>query len=119
MYTLTQAKEKMQKYVDYQNNIFLWNHDKVTNIIILDEFTEEKEFGWIFFWQEKDLTEDMSNFVVGNGPIIIEKETLNMYAMMTALPVEDNVKIYLEDKNALARLEIDEWGNFDVVNIDE
>lgn len=63
------------------------------------------------------MKKDNSNFVVGNGPIIIEKDTLDMYAMMTALPVNENIEIYLQDKNKLAKLAIDEYGNFDVVNI--
>lgn len=117
MYTFEQAKQLMQKYVDFQNNVFLWTDNIKTNIIILDKFTEEHPFGWVFYWQEKNLKKDNSNFVVGNGPIIIEKETLDMYTMMTALPVKENIEIYLENKNKLAKLTMDEYGNFDVVNI--
>ena len=114
MYTFEQAKQLMQKYVDFQNNVFLWTDNIKTNIVILDKFTEEHSFGWVFYWQEKDLKKDNSNFVVGNGPIIIEKDTLDMYAM---IPVNENIEIYLQDKNKLAKLAIDEYGNFDVVNI--
>ncbi len=99
MYTFEQAKAKMQKFVDYQNNIFLWNYNEKTNIAILNDLTEYTDFGWIFFWQEKEPKQDFSNFVVGNGPIIIEKDTLDMYMMMTALTVNDNVAIYSTDKN--------------------
>lgn len=119
MYTFEQAKAKMQKYVDYQNNMFLWNYDSKPNIVIYDNLTMTEKFGWVFFWQSKDIKKDYSNVVVGNGPIIIEKDSLDMYKMMTANEVEENIKIYLEDKNKLAKLEIDEDGNFDVVNIDD
>jgi hypothetical protein len=120
MNTKDQAKEKMQKYVDFQNNLRVWNEWGVPDITIYENLTKEKDFGWIFYWQRKNADmNDIRTFVVGNGPIIIEKDTLDMYAMMTALSVEDNIKVYLEDKNKLAKLEIDSDGNFDVVNIDD
>ena len=101
----------------FKITFFLWTDKIKTNIIILDKFTEEHSFGWIFYWQEKDLKKDNSNFIVGNGLIIIEKATLDMYAMMTALPVNESIEIYLKDKNKLAKLTMDEYGNFDVVNL--
>lgn len=119
MYTFEQAKAKMQKYVDYQNNLFLWNYNSKPNIIIYDHLTQIRDFGWVFYWQAKDIKEDYSNVVVGNGPIIIEKDTLDMYKMMTAIDEEENIKLYLKDKNSLAKLEMNEYGNFDVVNIDD
>ncbi|GAA4760845.1 MULTISPECIES: hypothetical protein [Flavobacterium] len=118
MYTEKQARAKMQEYIDYMNNSFFWNYDWKPGIIIYDNLTRVEEFGWIYFWQVQEVREDLSNVISGNGPILIEKETLDMYKMMTGLTVEENIKKYLKCKNDLAKLEKDEDGNFDIINID-
>ncbi|ANF50529.1 hypothetical protein A0O34_08345 [Chryseobacterium glaciei] len=114
MYTEEQAKAKMQRFVDYQNNLIVWNEEGEPNIIIYEELTERHPFGWVFYWQIKD---DYSNFLAGNGPIIIEKDTLNMFKMMTAISTEENITLYKKDKNKLLQLEEDQDGFFDPVNI--
>lgn len=117
MYTKEQANAKMQRFVDYQNNLITWNDEGEPDIIIYDSETKEYSFGWVFHWQTKNIKEDFSNFLVGNGPIIIEKDTLNMYKMMTALSVEENIALYKKDKNKLLQLEEDQDGFFDPVNV--
>lgn len=120
MFTKEQAQAKMQEFIDFQNNLRIWNEWGEPDIAIYDHLTIEKDFGWIFYWQRKNANmENINTFIVGNGPIIIEKKTLNMYGMMTAYSVEKNIEIYLENKNKLSKLEKDEDGIFDVVNIDE
>lgn len=71
----------------------------------------------MFYWQVKDVKDDFSKALAGNGPIIIEKETLNVYYMMTAISVEENIELYKSDKNKLLQLEEDEDGFFDPVNM--
>jgi hypothetical protein len=117
MYTKEQAKAKMQRFVDYQNNLIIWNDEGDADIIIYDNLTENHPFGWVFYWQMKNIKEDYSNFLAGNGPIIIEKDTLNMFKMMTAISPEENIAIYKEDKNKLLQLEEDKDGFFDPVNV--
>lgn len=117
MYTKEQARAKMQRFVDYENNLIVWNDRGKPDIIIYDHLTEEHSFGWIFYWQVKDVKEDLSNVLIGNGPIIIEKSTLDIYCMMTAISVEENIVIYKEDKNKLLQLEEDQDGFFDPINI--
>ncbi|UKB84175.1 hypothetical protein LF887_00565 [Chryseobacterium sp. MEBOG06] len=87
------------------------------NIIIYDNLTQEHPFGWVFYWQLKDVNNDFSNALAGNGPVIIDKETLNVYCMMTAISVEENIELYKSDKNKLLQLEEDEDGFFDPVNM--
>ncbi|WP_300687703.1 hypothetical protein [Chryseobacterium sp.] len=87
------------------------------NIIIYDNLTQEHPFGWVFYWQLKDVNNDFSNALAGNGPVIIDKETLNVYYMMTAISVEENIELYKSDKNQLLQLEEDEDGFFDPVNM--
>lgn len=117
MYTKEQAKAKMQRFVDYENNLRVWNDLGEPDIIIYEHLTEEHPFGWVFYWQVKDVKEDLSNVLIGNGPIIIEKSSLNVYCMMTAISVEENIELYKKDKNKLLQLEEDEDGFFDPVNI--
>lgn len=117
MYTKEQARAKMQRFVDYQNNLIVWNDRGEPDIIIYEHLTEEHPFGWVFYWQVKNIKEDFSNFLAGNGPIIIEKNTLNMYKMMTAISVEENIELYKKDKNKLLQLEEDQDGFFDPVNV--
>ena len=117
MYTKEQAKEKMQRFVDYQNNLIIWNNEGKPDIVIYNDLTENYSFGWVFYWQTKNIKEDYSNFLAGNGPIIIEKDTLNMYKMMTAISTEENIALYKKDKNKLLQLEEDQDGFFDPVNV--
>ncbi|MGH1518781.1 hypothetical protein [Chryseobacterium sp. JK1] len=117
MYTKEQAQAKMQRFVDYQNNLIIWNNEGIPDIIIYDNLTEDHSFGWVFYWQVKNIKKDYSNFLSGNGPIIIEKATLNMYKMMTAISVEENIELYESDKNKLLQLEEDDEGLFDPVNL--
>lgn len=118
MFTKEQAKAKMQEYIDFQNNLFIWNDGYNPEIIIYDNLTQERNFGWVFYWQVKNVKEDYSNIIIGNGPIIIEKETLEMYKMGTGLDPEEYEKMYLDNKNLLAKLEKDIDGIWDVVNLD-
>ncbi|WP_223598271.1 hypothetical protein [Chryseobacterium sp. GVT01B] len=117
MYTKEEAKAKMQRFVDYQNKLIIWNDMGEPDIIIYDQLTEEHSFGWIFYWQVKDIKDNFSNVLAGNGPIIIEKDTLNVYKMMTAISVEENIMLYKKDKNKLLQLEEDQDGFFDPVNL--
>ena len=50
-------------------------HAYTGEIVILDEETIEKPYGWIFFYQSRAFIEtgDFSHFLVGNGPIVIER----------------------------------------------
>ncbi|MGG5210837.1 hypothetical protein ACQWU4_18105 [Chryseobacterium sp. MIQD13] len=107
----------MQRFVDYQNNLIVGNEEGEPDIIIYDHLTEEHPFRWVFYWQVKNIKEDFSNFLAGNGPIIIEKDTLNVYKMMTAISTEENIELYKKDKNKLLQLEEDQDVFFDPVNI--
>jgi hypothetical protein len=119
MYTKEQADEKMAKFIASENILAELNYGENFNIIVYEHLTQVRDFGWVFFWQVKDIKEDLSNVIVGNGPIIIEKDTLDMYQMGTAMEVEKSIEMYLKDKNSLSKLEMDEHGYFNVVNLDD
>ncbi|HEY0737291.1 MAG TPA: YrhB domain-containing protein [Herpetosiphonaceae bacterium] len=43
--------------------------------IIIDDATIEKPYGWVFFYNSRRFleTEDFSYYLVGQGPVIVEK----------------------------------------------
>lgn len=45
-------------------------------LVIVDEETIEKDYGWIFFYTSREYLEtgDISAMVAGNGPIVVEKD---------------------------------------------
>ncbi|WP_046754934.1 hypothetical protein [Kordia jejudonensis] len=115
MYTKEQAQTVMQEYVDFIIKDILWNEEEESDIIIYENATEEFDFGWIFCYDVRDSKKNSP--LVGNGPVIVEKETLDTYEMHTAYSYEDNIKMYLEDKMKLGKLEKDEDGFWDIVNL--
>ena len=72
-----QAKQIAQEHIN--------KHLLRMNIIIIDEDTIEKEYGWVFFYQSKEFVEtgDFSYKLAGNGPIIVEK-TGNLHQLSAA-----------------------------------
>lgn len=113
MHTFEEAKNKMQDYINFTNLLFNENYPSTNwNISMIDKLTKEYDFGWVFFYESVT-----NNLLAGNGPIIILKDNLDMYQMMTSLGIEENIKLFLEDKNKLARIEKDENGVWDTVNL--
>jgi hypothetical protein len=116
MYTKEQAQEKMQKFVDYKNSSIELNHGYFPDVIIYEDNTKDYGFCWVFYWQVREINEDYSNLIVGNGPMLIEKDTLNMYKLGTGVEIADQIEEFKEDKNIFLHIEADEWGNFDAIN---
>lgn len=70
-------------------------------IIVLDEATIEKPWGWVFFhtsrkWYE---TKDIKYAIAGNAPIIVEKETGKLITTGTAYSIEYYIQNYEESGN--------------------
>lgn len=61
---------------------------------ILDSETIETEWGFVFFYQSKQYVEtgDFSAALAGDAPLVVLKETGDIYAMGTAEPVDDYLK---------------------------
>jgi hypothetical protein len=60
-------------------------------LVILDEHTIEKEYGWIFFYSTQKYVEsgDFQYALAGNGPIIVEKANGEVHRLGTAKPTEE------------------------------
>lgn len=66
------------------------------DLIIIDDLTIEKDYGWIFFYNSKRYleTEDISYLIAGNSPILVEKEHGSIYELGTAFPVDEYLEHY-------------------------
>ena len=65
-------------------------------IIIIDEATIEKPWGWVFFFSSKQWmeTNDTKYAIAGNAPIIVEKETGRLITTGTARETEYYIENY-------------------------
>jgi hypothetical protein len=63
-------------------------------MIILDERTVEKDYGWVFYWTSRPWheTRDIQFAIAGNGPIIISREDGSLYECGTYPPIEDRIR---------------------------
>lgn len=64
--------------------------------IILDEFTEERDFGWVFFYTSRNYNEtgDYKYALAGNAPLIINKFDGSIHYTGTALETEHYIREY-------------------------
>lgn len=67
-------------------------------IIILDEATIEKPWGWVFFYTSRKWfeTKDIKYAIAGNAPIIVEKDTGKLITTGTAHSIEYYIQNYEE-----------------------
>ncbi|WP_095948818.1 YrhB domain-containing protein [Variovorax boronicumulans] len=59
-------------------------------LILLDEQTLEKPWGWVFFYTSKKWheTREVRYAIAGNAPILVERRTGKLIATGTAMPIE-------------------------------
>ena len=72
-------------------------------LVVLDEKTIEKEWGWIYFYQNKKYLEtgDFRHMLGGNAPYIVNKSTGKFVVTGTAFDIEYYIKEYeTQFKNA-------------------
>jgi len=86
------AKNRVQVFLDKK----LEQDDEIVYEIIESE-TIEKTFGWVFFYNSKEYlaTSNMSAYLAGNAPIIINRMSETIIETGTAYPIE----YYLEKYN--------------------
>jgi len=80
---------------EYLNKDFNSEDDR---IILLDDETIETESYYVFFYINRKFLEtgDFSYRLVGNAPIIVDKQTGNMHLTGTAYPLEVYIREYEE-----------------------
>jgi hypothetical protein len=71
-------------------------HVEGDRLVIVDEETMEKEYGWIFFYDSLKYLEtgDDIYLIAGNAPLIVEKNDGSVHVLATAPPLEKWIAQY-------------------------
>lgn len=74
----------------------LLDADLRDEVIILDEFTMEKPYGWVFFYNTREFVRSGNPFVglAGNAPLIVNSSTSEVRPTGTAEPLENYLAAY-------------------------
>lgn len=67
---------------------------------IIEASTMEKEYGWIFFYNTKKYieTENPLHSLVGNGPIVILRETGQLCLLDSNVPSKESIENFERDR---------------------
>jgi len=65
-------------------------------LVIVDDSTIEREWGWVFFYNNKKYLEtgDFSYALAGNAPMIVNKRTGELVTTGTARPIDKYIEDY-------------------------
>ncbi len=84
------AIELMQKYLAHVES------GVGEKLVIVAEATREKDFGWVFFYQSEAYLKsgEMSHMLLGNAPVIVDKNSGELIETGTAYPTEQYIENY-------------------------
>lgn len=84
----------------YQQALDLVRGMMIDDHIILEEQGIEKDYGWVFFYQSKKFVEtgDMNFMLLGNCPILVEKEAGRVVEFPTHTSVEEGLRKYEKER---------------------
>ena len=82
-----------QLVVDY---LYKFPQARRYHYVIMEEYTIEKEYGWIFFYNSRRFLEtgDESAALFGNGPIVVENSNGSIHPLGTLNPLEEEIGLY-------------------------
>jgi hypothetical protein len=65
-------------------------------LVILDEETVEKDYGWVFFYTSRRFREtgSISDMLAGNGPVVVEREGGDIHLLSAAVPPDEAIREY-------------------------
>ncbi len=65
-------------------------------LVLQEDKTIEKPFGWVFFYNSKKFVEtrDFHYALLGNAPLIVDKESGDLHVTGTAKPTEYYIEEY-------------------------
>jgi hypothetical protein len=68
--------------------------DAQSEMVVIDDYTIEKDFGWIFFWDSRvhQQTGEFQYALTGNAPIIVNRYDGSLHWTGTAYPVEHFIR---------------------------
>lgn len=92
MLSLEQARDVVTGTVCSRNE---WLPQK-DDLVILDELTIEKPWGWVLFWGSRlwHETQDIKYAIAGNAPPLVEKQSGRVLVMGTARATEQYIERY-------------------------
>lgn len=63
-------------------------------LVILESYTEEHYFGWLFYWNSQQFAEsgDPMHMLVGSGPLIIDREDGSLHETGSGRPTSWHVE---------------------------
>jgi hypothetical protein len=98
--TFEEAKEIAKAYIE-ANQLRPVEQTDGNKLILFEEETIEKVYGWYFFSAPSKLIEtgDFRYTVMGNVPFLVEKESGNLIEFGTPYPIEHYIEEY--EKNLL------------------
>lgn len=87
MFSYAKAKSLAQLWIELNSQ---------TEVQLIDEETISKTYGWVFFYQSKKYleTENFSEMLVGNAPILINRINGELKVLGTAHTVEHYLEEY-------------------------
>jgi len=88
--TYTEARELVTQYLRDSGE------GERNDIVIVDDETSEREFGWVFFYNSRKHVEtgDVLFGLVGNAPLIVDRHTGKLHVTGTGLPTECYIRAY-------------------------
>jgi hypothetical protein len=94
MIEIEQAKEIVKNELLIQESNLLND-----SLIIVDDFTIERPYAWIFIYTSKNLleTNDSKYLIAGNAPIIVDKRSGKMKSYSTAFSTDEIIDKYEEE----------------------
>lgn len=94
------SKETAKKLaIEFMNSSSLDDADD-NELIIVDKATIEKPYGWIFSYNSKKFLEsgDFTYSLLGNGPVVVDKETMEVRELGSGPFVERFISEYEENR---------------------
>ncbi len=103
MITLEQARERAAAVVGAHAG---------RPIVIVDDLTVEREFGWVFFYDSERFiaTGDNSARLIGNSPVIVNRYTGGVSYTDTSLMAEEYISAY--EALGAERYDAGEWREY-------
>jgi Immunity protein 35 len=74
--------------------------DGVLELCLLDDFTRELDFGWLFFYTSRLYrdTGDSQYALAGNAPLIVDRRDGTLHTTGTAHPIEHYIDRYRRER---------------------
>jgi len=106
MITANEAKEIAVQHIENENKTLdSKTLDSIGKAVLMEEKTEEKGYGWIFFYcsEKYEKTKHYSDDFIGGGPILVMKKDGELHQFGSGKTLEEWLKPF-ERKHKLSKL---------------